>query len=104
MRKALLALLFLLIIGLVILFNVPPMVDRDMNAVLNPAPYPTSSAARTLHDQLFVADLHDDALLWQRDLLQRIDYGHTDLPRLLEANIGLQVFSTVTKTPLKFNY
>ncbi len=104
MRKALLALLFLLIIGLVILFNVPPMVDRDMNAVLNPAPYPTSSAARTLLDQLFVADLHDDALLWQRDLLQRIDYGHTDLPRLLEANIGLQVFSTVTKTPRNLNY
>lgn len=104
MRKALLALLILLTIGLTVFFNVPGYVDRDMNRVLNPAPYTSSEQAAALHARLFVADLHDDALLWQRDLLQRIDYGHTDLPRLIEGNVGLQVFSTVTKTPRGLNY
>ena len=91
-------------IGLTVFFNVPGYVDRDMNQVLNSAPYSSSEKAAALHAQLFVADLHDDALLWQRDLLQRIDYGHTDLPRLIEGNVGLQVFSTVTKTPRGLNY
>lgn len=104
MRKALLALLILAAIGLTIFFNVPGYVDRDMNQVLHPAPYSASEQAKALHSRLFVADLHDDALLWQRDLLQRIDYGHTDLPRLLEGNVALQVFSTVTKTPRGLNY
>jgi microsomal dipeptidase-like Zn-dependent dipeptidase len=104
MRKALLALLALAAIGLTIFFNVPAYVDKDFNRVLNPAPYSSSEQAAALHTRLFVADLHDDALLWQRDLLQRIDYGHTDLPRLLEGNVGLQVFSTVTKTPRGLNY
>ena len=104
MRKALLALLILLAIGLTIFFNVPQYVDRDMNRVLHPAPSAVSDTAIKLHERLFVADLHDDALLWQRDLLQRIDYGHTDLPRLLEGNVGLQVFSVVTKTPRGLNY
>ena len=100
MRKALLALLILLAIGLTIFFNVPQYVDRDMNRVLHPAPSAVSDTAIKLHERLFVAD----ALLWQRDLLQRIDYGHTDLPRLLEGNVGLQVFSVVTKTPRGLNY
>ncbi len=104
MRKILLALLVLAVTGLGIFFTVPRYVDQDMNRVLQPGPYDTNQAARTLHADLFVADLHDDALLWQRDLLQRIDYGHTDLPRLLEGNVGLQVFSVVTKTPRGLNY
>ncbi|MBF7729789.1 dipeptidase [Pseudomonas sp. N040] len=104
MRKALLALLLLLVIGLAVFFSVPRLVDQDLNRVLQPAPYPASQAASDLHARLFVADLHDDALLWQRDLLKRIDYGHTDLPRLLEGRVGLQVFSTVTKTPRGLNY
>lgn len=104
MRKALLALLILAATGLTILFNVPTYLDKDFNRVLNPAPYSASQQASELHSRLFVADLHDDALLWQRDLLQRIDYGHSDLPRLLEGNVALQVFSTVTKTPRGINY
>ena len=104
MRKALLAVLVLTVIGLTIFFNVPRYVDQDMNQVLHPAPYSANQSATELHSRLFVADLHDDALLWHRDLLQRIDYGHTDLPRLLEGNVGLQVFSVVTKTPRGLNY
>lgn len=65
---------------------------------------PPSERARALHARLFIADLHDDALLWSRDLLRRHDYGHTDLPRLQEGRVALQVFSTVTKTPRGINF
>ena len=104
MRKFLLALLVLAVISLVIFFSVPRIVDERMNALLNPAPYDASAAAKAMHSRLFIADLHDDVLLWQRDILERHDYGHSDLPRLQEGNVNLQVFSTVTKTPKGLNY
>ncbi|MGL4317174.1 MAG: dipeptidase [Pseudomonas sp.] len=104
MRKLLLALLALVVIGLGIFLSLPTLLDRKMNSVASPAPYPASEPAEKLHRSLFVADLHDDALLWQRNLLERHDYGHTDLPRLLEGHVGLQVFATVTKTPRGLNY
>jgi membrane dipeptidase len=104
MRKLLLALLILVPVGAGIFFTLPTLLDWQMNSVATPAPYPASDKAEQLHQRLFVADLHDDALLWQRDLLERHDYGHSDLPRLLEGRVGLQVYSTVTKTPRGINY
>lgn len=104
MRKLLLILLILVLVGAGIFFTLPTLLDRQMNGVATPAPYPASDKAEKLHQTLFVADLHDDALLWQRDLLERHSYGHSDLPRLLEGRVGLQVFSTVTKTPRGINY
>ncbi|EQM67883.1 MULTISPECIES: dipeptidase [Pseudomonas] len=103
MRK-LLILLVLVVIGLAVFFSLPSVLDRKMNSVESPAPYVASEAANKLHEKLFIADLHDDALLWQRDLLERHDFGHSDLPRLLEGKVALQVFSTVTKTPRGINY
>jgi membrane dipeptidase len=75
--------------------------DRRMNRVgADPeAPIP-SPADLELHRSLFVADLHADTLKWQRDLLARSSWGHVDLPRLIEGNVGLQVFTIVTKSPL----
>ncbi|MDN6857650.1 dipeptidase [Pseudomonas sp. CAN2814] len=104
MRKLLIILLVLLVVGLGIFFNLPGYMDRKMNTVASPPPYPASPQAQALHQSLFVADLHDDVLLWDRNLLDRHDHGHTDLPRLLEGHVGLQVFSTVTKTPRGLNY
>src|SRR3990167_6474948 len=104
MRKRLLALTALPVIGLAAFFSLPSLLDRKMNSVATPAPYPASKVAQALHNSLFIADMHDDALLWQLDLLKRLDYGHTDLPRLLQAHVALQVFSTVTKTPRGLNY
>ncbi|WP_375737481.1 dipeptidase [Pseudomonas boanensis] len=104
MRKTLIAVLVLIPVGLGIFFSLPNLLDRRMNSVATPPPYPASPAAEKLHDTLFVADLHDDALLWNRNLLERHDFGHSDLPRLLEGRVGLQVFSTVTKTPRGLNY
>ncbi len=104
MRKLLLSLLIVLLIGSALVFSLPSLLDRQMNSVESPAPYPASAPAEQLHQTLFIADLHDDALLWERDLLGRYDFGHSDLPRMLEARVGLQVFSTVTKTPRGINY
>lgn len=103
MRKLLIALLLLVPLSALAVLGLPPVIDAQMNSVANPPPYPASASAQKLHQGLFVADLHDDALLWERDLLKRYDYGHSDLPRMLEGRLGLQVFSTVTKTPRGLN-
>ncbi|PAV47823.1 peptidase M19 [Pseudomonas sp. HAR-UPW-AIA-41] len=85
-------------------FALPSFLDYRMNSTADRGPYQASAAAQALHRQLWIADLHDDALLWQRDPLQRHSYGHADLPRLLGGNVGLQVFAAVTKTPRGLNY
>jgi hypothetical protein len=56
------------------------------------------------HQQLIIADLHSDNLLWDRDPLERINYGHVDIPRLIEGNFSLQVFDAVIKVPRGQNY
>ncbi|MDF3196854.1 dipeptidase [Pseudomonas sp. 1928-m] len=104
MRKILIVLLIILLIAAGSVLALPSLLDRKMNSVESPAPYPASEPAKQLHQQLFIADLHDDVLLWERDLLKRYDFGHSDLPRMLEGRLGLQVFSTVTKTPRGINY
>ncbi|GIZ13869.1 dipeptidase [Pseudomonas sp. NCCP-436] len=103
MRKFLLALLLLIPLGILAFFGLPRLIDAQLNSVATPGPYPAGASAQKLHRSLFVADLHDDALLWERDLLKRYGYGHSDLPRMLEGRLGLQVFSTVTKTPRGLN-
>ncbi|MDT8989982.1 dipeptidase [Curvibacter sp. APW13] len=93
------------VLGAAVFFLVvPPVVDGKLNVTLDKGPYAVSQRAASLHKTLFVADLHDDALLWNRDLLQRYDRGHADLPRLLEGPQALQVFATVTKSPKGLNY
>jgi len=100
MRKLPIALLLLVLLALGCFFFLLPVVaDWRLNAVANPPPYSVEAAARQLHQRLFVADLHNDALLWNRSLLERSWRGHSDLPRQLEGNLALQVFSTVTKSP-----
>ncbi|HYW57624.1 MAG TPA: dipeptidase [Polaromonas sp.] len=103
-KKLLIAAAGLSVAGLAVFFSLPPIVDKRMNALALMPPYTTSEKAKALHEKLFVADLHDDALLWSRDLLRRYDYGHSDLPRLLEGRVSLQVFSTVTKSPKNLNF
>ncbi len=98
-----LLLLLLLALGGVAL-QAPAVVDAGMNTVVQATPRAATPAARAQHAQLFVADLHNDALLWNRDLLQHYGRGHADLPRLLQGQVALQVFATVTKTPKGLNY
>lgn len=80
----------------------------ELGARLNPLdarelPSP-SERARTLHNRLTIVDLHNDVLLWDRDPLVRGSWGHTDLPRLIEGRVALQVFSATTKVPSGQNF
>ncbi len=76
-----------------------PQVDNQLNAIIDPGPYPVERATRELHQRLFVADMHADALLWGRDLRRRYSRGQVDLPRLAAGGVDLQVFSVVTQMP-----
>jgi membrane dipeptidase len=82
----------------------PPLVEMRMNSVAPGKLIPISDAARTMQQTVFVADLHADSLLFHRDLTVRGTRGHLDLPRMREGNVGLQVFSVVSKTPRGLNY
>ncbi|HEB89789.1 MAG TPA: peptidase M19 [Deltaproteobacteria bacterium] len=71
---------------------------------VEPVPLPAiSPRARALHDTSFIADLHADSLLFGRDLLERSDLGHVDLPRLREGGVALQVFAVPTLVPFGLN-
>ncbi len=104
-RLVALALLVVAVVGATAFFVVVPgVVERGMNRVV-PADLPKVSAAtQRLHDSLEIVDLHADTLMWNRDLLERSDRGHVDLPRLEEGNVALQVFSSVSKSPKGQNY
>ncbi|MGQ0505541.1 MAG: dipeptidase [Myxococcaceae bacterium] len=45
----------------------------------------------------YLADGHADSLMWNRDLNRKSSQGHVDIPRLLEAGVGLQCFTLVTR-------
>jgi membrane dipeptidase len=81
----------------------PGRIERGQNKVVAIASE-VSPAAQALQATLDVADMHADSLLWKRDLLERSDRGHIDLPRLIEGHYALQVFSSVTKSPKGQNY
>ncbi|MEL0439213.1 dipeptidase [Phycobacter sp. K97] len=95
-------LLVLVVIGALIF--VPGYIERGRNVVAEHDPYPVSAEAAALHDTLLIGDLHADPLLWKRDLTKRSDRGQVDIPRLIEGNVALQVFTAVTKSPAGQNY
>jgi microsomal dipeptidase-like Zn-dependent dipeptidase len=105
MKKLLIAAGILLVVGLgYVHWLLPGTVEAKMNVVLSHDAHTISARARELHQSLFIADLHSDSLLWKRDLLRRSDTGHMDIPRLIEGNVALQVFSATTKSPKGQNY
>jgi len=80
---------------------VPNLADRYINRTLH-ASGPADK--NSWYDSIpFIADLHCDALLWNRNLLERHSYGHVDVPRMQEANVALEVFTIVSKTPVGIN-
>ncbi len=82
----------------------PEYVEKDRNVVSEHAPYPISPEAAALHKDLLIGDWHADTLLWNRDLNERGTRGQVDIPRLIEGNVALQMFTAVTKTPAGLNY
>ena len=83
--------------------SAPVLVDEHFNRVHPPSGKAPSAATTALHESLWIADLHADSLLWQRNLNRDSQRGHVDFPRLQRANVALQAFSVVTKTPRKMN-
>ena len=105
MKKFLQFAVALLVILLAAFFLVvPAVVDSAFNRVNRTTVAPPSQAALALHENLRIVDLHADALLWGRDLSKRNNRGAVDLPRLLDGNVALEVFTAVTKTPRGLNY
>lgn len=106
LRKIFLGLLgvVLLAVAAVLIWG-PAYVERGLNPLTTPAEgWPVSAEAQALHDRLVIGDWHADPLLWDRNLLKRADRGHTDIPRLAQGNVAVQVFTTVTKSPRGQNY
>lgn len=81
----------------------PRYVEQKHNRVTQGSLPKITAATRRFHQSLFVADLHADSLLWNRDLASAANYGHIDLPRMRRAGAALQVFSIVSKTPHGLN-
>ena len=94
----------LVLLGIFLFGVLPGQVEKNMNAVLNKPPYTVSERAKALQKKIDIVDLHADTLLWARDVLARGSRGHIDVPRLIEANVALQAFSAVTKTPRGINF
>ncbi|MBU2696115.1 dipeptidase [Nocardioides sp. WV_118_6] len=104
-KITLLSLLALVVVGAAGFFTFAPrIVENGMNRI-DPAELPEVSAStQELHDSLEIIDMHSDTLMWDRDILDRSDRGHMDLPRLEDGNVALQVFSSVSKSPKGQNY
>lgn len=82
-----------------------PILDKQMNLVEYNDPRVLGDEAKELYSSLeFIADLHCDALLWDRDLTKRLDYAHLDFPRMRQAKMSLQAFTIVTKSPKGQNF
>lgn len=106
LKRIILGMLVLVILAVLAFFIfAPAYVERGMNPVTAPAEgWPVSDRAAALHEQLVIGDWHADSLLWDRDLLEYGERGHTDIPRLQAGNVTLQVYTTVTKSPRGQNY
>jgi microsomal dipeptidase-like Zn-dependent dipeptidase len=105
MRKWIWGIAALLAIGAIGFFGLAPgYIEASMNRI-DGKPLPKVSAeAIALHKTLSIVDLHSDTLMWKRDVLERAERGHMDLPRLRDGYVALQVFSSVSKTPKGQNY
>ncbi|MBA4072557.1 MAG: peptidase M19 [Gemmatimonas sp.] len=92
------------VVAFLFFFVVARVVGARMNRVDDTKAIAVSERAQALHASLLVADLHNDLLLWDRNPIPPGMWGHTDVTRLVEGNVAIQVFSTVTKTPKGQNY
>ena len=91
----------LVVLLIFVFFSILPyLAQQKMNATRTSGPWSPSPEAAALHATLSVVDLHADSLLWNRDLNQRNDIGHVDVPRLSEANVAVQAFTVVTHAPM----
>ena len=87
LRRILLVLLVLVVAFLIFFFGfAPSYIEKSLNPVINKPPYQVSEKAQQLHEKLIVADLHADALLWNREpfgMKIRRYFAQVDVPKLL---------------------
>ncbi|TAL34762.1 MAG: peptidase M19 [Spirochaetes bacterium] len=104
MRKVLIGLGVVIALFILVFFiYLPADLDGKWNYGYTKGPYKVSPAAAGLHKRILVADMHNDSLMWNRNLLVRNTRGYIDVPRMQEGNIALQNFMAVTKTPRGMN-
>ncbi|NOQ91508.1 MAG: peptidase M19 [Flavobacteriaceae bacterium] len=97
--------IIILVIYYLVTLIAPEIVDKEHNKIREKAPYSVSDKANEIYKALdFIADMHCDALLWKRNLLKDNDFGQVDIPKMLKANVGLQAFTIVTKSPKGQNF
>lgn len=100
MKKLIIVLGAVALIYFVATVVVPPYIESQRNPVKSLPPYSVSAEAQAVYDRLdFIADLHCDALLWGRNLGKRGNRGQVDFPRMREANVALEMFTIVSKSP-----
>ncbi len=105
MRRWLIGILLIVALAALAFFALAPgIIERGTNQI-DGKPLPAvSERAKALHQTLTIVDLHSDTLLWKRDILDRADRGHMDLPRLQDGNVALQILASTTKSPKGQNY
>lgn len=105
MRRWLTAILLVVALAAIAFFLAAPgVIERGTNQI-DGKPLPqVSERAKALHQTLTIVDLHSDTLLWKRNILDRADRGHMDLPRLQDGNVALQILASTTKSPKGQNY
>lgn len=91
----------LIVASVAYVFTAPLDAERlnQSNAVFPHKPYEISEEAQLLHDDLVIDDWHVDSLMWLRSILEGSDIGQVDVPRLTQANMAIQVFTSVTRVP-----
>ena len=105
MKGILYTLIALLILYWLFTMIVPAIIEKGMNKTSITKPYNISNEAKQLLTSIdFIADLHSDALLWDRDLTKASTYGHVDFKRMQEGQTALQAFTIVTKSPRGQNF
>jgi membrane dipeptidase len=102
MKKMIWIALAILLPALVVFFGFTARYfDQSMNTVSIAA---TEIPADAFYHSLpFIADLHCDMLLWNRNFFGLHHYGHVDLPRLQQANVAFLAYTVVSKVPRGIN-
>jgi membrane dipeptidase len=105
MRRWLTGILLVVAVAALAFFALAPgMIERGTNKIDGKPLLTVGARAKALHQTLTIVDLHSDTLLWKRNLLDRADRGHMDLPRLEDGNVALQILASTTKSPKGQNY
>ena len=103
-KRILFTFIFLVGARLTFTYGVAPLIDRLLNRVQKQEKETIREETAVFHNQLFIADLHSDPYLWNRNLLRRHNYGHIDVPRLIEGNVALQTVGVAAKIPWGLNF